>query len=94
MAEHCNWYWSSHGCDLPGMHDGDHLCGTEDEPCSKHNGTHVLFHLWSATEPSGRWDDDWHEMPGFCFNAVDPDRSCGDPENCWDRGEPWHTGSV
>lgn len=84
---HCNWFWGSHGCDLPPFHDGDHLCGTDEEPCCKHNGTHALSHLWSATGPTGAWADAWVAMSGFCFLG---DQLCGDPDNCTDRSKPWH----
>lgn len=77
---HCNWFWGSHGCDLPMWHSGDHLCGTEDDPCSKHNGTQVQFHYIG-----GDWSGEWDDLPGFCNPGQ-----CGDPEHCSYRDEPWH----
>lgn len=94
MAERCNWFWGSHGCDLPPSHDGDHLCGTEDEPCSKHNGTHVQFNAWMGAIPREEWHPNWEykweEAPGYCVRRRDGLGACADPDHCAHGDRRWH----
>lgn len=91
----CNWFWGSHGCDLHSGHTGYHLCGSlEEDPCSKHDGTRVLFHY-----VGGDWADEWREMPGFCNGDGTPRLvgsgnypPCPEPEHCLGRDTPGHRG--
>ena len=57
---YCNFFWGSHGCDLPPGHEGNHLCGLLDGPCSRHDGARVQYHL-----VGGDWDTEWFASEGF-----------------------------
>lgn len=93
----CNWFWGSHGCDLDVGHEGTHLCGAPEDPCSKHDGTRVQFHY-----VGGDWSGEWLDSTGFCLGDGTPRTSypyvnhppCGDPDRCEYRENPGHAWSI
>lgn len=88
----CNWFWASHGCDLDAGHDGYHLCGTDDVPCCRHDGSRMSYYYYQYRE-FGHWSNKWVNTPGFCSPITgegDPKAPCADPTNCKDRDEAWH----
>lgn len=90
----CNWYWGSHGCDLEPGHEDHHLCGSPEDPCSKHSGTRVLYHY-----VGGDWATEWLDLVGFCNGDGTPRLvgagnypPCPHPEECSGRDTPGHRG--
>lgn len=90
----CNWFWGSHGCSLEPGHDGLHLCGTPDDPCSKHSGTQVLYHY-----VGGDWATDWLDSVGYCTGDgiqrpgyIFKNARCPHPEHCSGRDTWKHRG--
>lgn len=75
----CNWFWGSHGCDHDLGHDGNHMCGDADDPCSEYDGEHVRFALFCEDEHGEMAHDgwsNWSDMPyGF---QMEPYRVEGD----------------
>lgn len=90
----CNWYWGSHGCDLEDGHSGHHLCGSPEDPCSKHSGYMVKYHF-----VGGDWDTKWYPLTGFCNGdriprLVGPGDypPCPEPAYCSSAGTEGHRG--
>lgn len=72
----CNFFWGSHGCDLP---EGDHRlhrCGTEDNPCMEYDEDRPAdsrVRWWVFPDrlgPLGEWGswtdyhEGWRQVPG------------------------------
>jgi hypothetical protein len=61
----CDWFWGSHGCDMPGGHDGTiHTCGSRDPdgPCSQYDTTappdkRVRYTYEDQPDGTPRWAD-------------------------------------
>lgn len=86
LRKSCNWYWGSHGCELLPGHDGNHLCGTHEDPCSRHDGTRIQSSAWLDAIPRDEWHEDWEhrwkDYLGFCSRNHVGGGPCGDPEHC------------
>lgn len=61
----CDWFWGSHGCDMPGGHDGTiHTCDSRDPdgPCSQYDTAapadkRVRFNQADSDTATPEWGD-------------------------------------
>ncbi len=66
----CDWFWGSHGCDLPLGHDGTHVCEPYDIQDAIYDGP-VPDGGWSWDDCCFKWEPgDEHEFQQDARPAI------------------------